>query len=274
MNYIIKIRTELNDLIDICRYFINRFFCRNSLQKKIEKEVEAGVNNLVDGNNGIVEIVEAVKKNGYIILPNVLSKETLDKIRSEFRTIIDLKSEEFYAVDRQQDTVCVRMKPFFKIKYSFAYPAIYAFYDSSVFRAITKLFYADCPNGFDYVSELFVHETPETETPISGKLHWDRAQTLKYWIYLDDLPDEAGPMLIEPGSVEKNKNIRIDAHKVKNELIGGIDNIVEEPINELIPLSAGAGSIMIHDTDASHGASRVMPGYVRRIIRGHCRARM
>jgi hypothetical protein len=194
-------------------------------------------------------------------------------MRAEFRTIIDLKSDEFYGVDRQGDTTCVRIKPFFKIKYSSMYPAIYAFYNSSVFRAVTKLFYIDSKSGFDYISEIFLHETPETEIPRSGKLHWDRAQTLKFWVYLDELPEEAGPMLIEPESVERNKNIRLEAHKNGKELVGGVENVVEAPIKELIALSGGAGSIMIHDTDASHRASKVMPSHVRRIIRGHCRAR-
>ena len=237
------------------------------------KQFDASQYGDYDGSSVEEKIVSIVKAVGYVILPGAISDEVLTTMRTEFRSIIDAGNGDFYAVDRHDGAVCVRIKPFFKMNYSRQYPAIFSFYNSGIFRSITKKFYADCDRGSDYLTEIFVHETPETQEPLSDKLHWDRAQTLKFWIYIDDLPEEAGPMLIEPQSSERNKNLRITEHAQKGKLVGGVDNVVATTVKPPIALTAPAGSIMIHDTDASHGASKVLPGHVRRIIRGHCRAR-
>jgi len=233
-------------------------------------DAQGGRKNTADAEDKIVEIV---KTTGYVIMPSAISGDVLEKMYSEFRSIIDAEEGDFCAVDRHDGAVCVRMKPFLRTNYSRQYPAIFAFYNADAFRSITRKYYTDCERGAEYVTEIFVHETPETSDPLSGKLHWDRAQTLKFWIYVDELPEEAGPMLIEPGSGPRNREIRVAEHVGKDKLVGGVDNVVEATRQETTVLAAPAGSIMIHDTDASHGASEVMPGYVRRIIRGHCRAR-
>lgn len=218
-------------------------------------------------------IVELVKSVGYVILPSAISADVLTGMRSEFRAIIDADNGDFYAVDRHDGGVCVRMRPFLKTDHSRQYPAIYAFFNSDAFRSITRKFYADSQKGVDYVTAIFVHETPETGEPLSGKLHWDRAQTLKIWIYIDDLPEQAGPMLIEPHSAARNRKVRIAEHSEKGTLVGGVDNVVDVTSHDTIALAAPAGSVMIFDTDASHGASPVMPGHVRRIIRGQSQAK-
>ncbi|PHS70958.1 MAG: hypothetical protein COB23_01500 [Methylophaga sp.] len=266
MKIIETLNTALSNILGLAQKFLSG----SSVQSEVDKKIITAIDSEgVDVN----DIVDEVRKNNYLIIPNVFTGEVLEKMRAEFRAIIDSSEGVTSGIDRHDGAICVRMKPFFRIKNFIRYPTIYAFYNSNVLRSITRLFYAGS-TGFFHVSEAFVHETPETIEPLSGKLHWDRAQTLKYWVYLDDLPEDAGPMLIEPHSAARNRNTRIESYTEKKELIGGVDNIVETPIINLVALSAGAGSILVHDTDASHGASRVMPGYVRRIIRGHCRARL
>ena len=234
---------------------------------------ESDVGNKSKGEEDACQsIVSKVNSDGYVILPSVFSGEILESFKSEFRKIIDSAENSTYQVDRKGDTTCVRVEHHDKHDFKI-YPATSAFFNSTILKDITKVFYKDSENGFDFNTEIFVHETPETNNPISEAMHWDRAQTLKFWVYVDDLPVEAGPMMIETGTVEKNKATRIDKHTSKKVLIGGVDNILEVDESNVIPLSAPAGSVMIHDTDASHGASKVMPGYVRRIMRGHCRAK-
>lgn len=239
------------------------------LQKKVEKEIKSAVDSYALGQNALVD---EVRKKGFVILHNALSMETMSEIKKEFHEIVREDVENFSSVDRHEGATCVRIKPFLTLKNSKKYPSISAFFFTPIFRKLTQSFYKPNQN-IEYVSEIFVHETPETDDPLSNAAHWDRSQTLKFWIYVDDLPVEAGPMLIDPNSVEHNRAIRISALDSGKKLVGGIDNLSDVDDHQMLPLTANQGSILIHDTDASHGSSRVMPGYTRRIIRGHCRER-
>jgi hypothetical protein len=268
----------LKSLLQEIQLKIYRCLVKNPWEARVESEVnkihevfqrEAGS----DNSEVIKNVVDTVSTKGYMLFSEIISDETLDKLRSEYHSILTSDVNTFRDVDRHDGAVCVRMQPFFKISNFTRYPATSAFFNANLFYEITEEFYAGSKGGFGYMTEIFVHDTPETNTPLSEKLHWDRAQTLKFWIYLDDVPAEAGAMRIEPDSVERNKKIRIDEHDKKGVLIGGVENIVELPVIDPIALAAPAGSILIHDTDASHGSHPVMQGYTRKIMRGHCRAK-
>ncbi len=176
-----------------------------------------------------------------------------------------------YVVDKHDGAVCIRVDPRSSLDKK-AYPITAAFFDSHVFRKIARSFYRDESEGFHFNNTFFVHETPETTSPLSGKLHWDRTQALKFWVYVDDIPVEAGPMRIHPGSTARNKAERIKRRQNSEQLEGGKDNVVSAEPDEMIYLAGPAGSVLVHDSDCSHGASPVSNGYVRRIMRGHCRA--
>lgn len=242
-------------------------FMMTDAQKKVEQEVTQAVYKFAEDR---AEIVDIVKKKGFVILHDALSMNTISEIKKEFRKIIAEDLEKFSSVDRHDGATCIRIKPFLTLANSKKYPSISAFYFTPVLKKITESFYK--PNrNIEYVSEIFVHETPETDDPLSNAAHWDRAQTLKFWIYVDDLPAEAGPMLIDPDSVEYNKNTRVHALNSGRKLVGGVDNLADADAAHMVALTANQGSILIHDTDASHGSSTVKPGFTRRIIRGHCR---
>lgn len=239
------------------------------VQKKIEREVGQAVVNFPGQQT---EIVHTVKTKGFVILHNALSTETMSEIKKEFHKIINQDVGKFSSVDRHNGATCVRLNPFLTLTHTKRYPAVSAFYFTPVLREITESFYKPNQN-IEYVSEIFVHETPETDDPLSNAAHWDRAQTLKFWIYIDDLPAEAGPMLIEPDSVERNKSTRLHALNSGRKLVGGVDNLANVDVSMMFALTANQGSILIHDTDASHCSSMVRPGFTRRIIRGHCRGK-
>ena len=147
---------------------------------EIKSGVEASLDKIVADTGGYTpsSIVQAVKSDGYIIIPAVFSGNILYEMRKEFDSII-ASEKEFDSVDHHDGATCVRMRPFFRMKYLYAYPALFSFYNAKTLREITKLFYSGNEKGYQHVSEVFVHETPETREPLSGKLHWDRLQTLK-----------------------------------------------------------------------------------------------
>jgi len=266
-----------------CRVLKNRFY-NNSWEKSVDHSLNDNLfmayknsdaihtQVYLDSDDVRLAIATEVKREGYIVLPNVFSGEILNKFQSEFRELIDTADKSRYTVDRKDTTICVRVEPRESLDIK-KYPVTAAFFGAKALNDISGYFYNESENGYYLNNEIFVHETPETDAPLSGAMHWDRAQTLKFWIYIDDLPEEAGPMRLEKGAVEKNRAIRINKHSAMTKLTGGVDNVVEVDDRNVVPLTGLAGSIMIHDTDASHGASQVKHGYVRRIMRGHSRAK-
>ena len=92
--------------------WLNHFLILNKLNKplqtQVNNEIQASLSNVLESCDTIVNVV---KNRGFYILPNVLSDDLLNKMRQEFRTIVDKTSDEFYGVDRHEGSVCVRVKP-------------------------------------------------------------------------------------------------------------------------------------------------------------------
>lgn len=265
-----KANAWLKDIEDWLLWILTAKIVNRNIQSVVDNNIQSS---LVKTGKSYDEIMAVVETRGFYILPSVFSGGLLNQMRQEFRNIIDEKSNDFFALDRHEGSVCVRIKPMLTLANAKMFPALYTFCNSSLFRKLTKLYYKNEKFGAEFMTEVFVHETPETNDPLSGKLHWDRAQTLKFWVYLDHVSDATGPMIVEENTAQRNRRLRVDAHEEKEILVGGIDNVLSTTLNKLVPMSAPAGSVLIHNTDASHGASNVSNGMVRRIIRGHCRAR-
>jgi len=271
----------LRAIIDRIKYSQLSIRQKTSYQTEIDKVLVKSVNNLIKNHenleqhstdkNAIEKICSQLATDGFVILPRVLTGELLDQLGTEFHEIIAHADELPYRVDKHDGGTCVRLINKSRNELH-KYPATSAFFNSEVLKKIAKAYYND-NNKILFNTEIFVHETPETDSPLSGAIHWDRAQTLKFWIYIDDVPLEAGPMQVEKGSLMQNKSERIYKHEHKGKLVGGVDNILEVEQDNVVPLTAPAGSVIIHDTDASHGATPVKSGFIRRIMRGHTRAK-
>ena len=252
------------------RSFVNKF-SRNPLSRvvndacvsAISKHMhEAAVDKLA------VKVAKTVKRDGYVLVPGALEGEVLEKLSAEFEAILKNECDAGYQVDRHDGAVCVRVKPLSSLSKR-NYPATCAFYSSEFFLQITQEFYSGEQGVIDFNGEVFVHQTPKTNDPLSGALHWDRKQTLKFWIYLDDVPVEAGPMRVAVGTSPANREVR-KAKSAAGLLKGGVDNLVVNSEN-VTYMSGPKGTILIHDSDSSHGAGAVRDGYFRKIMRGHCR---
>lgn len=249
----------------------DKFFSTSKTSNFWQKQVESTLSDLIIGqlSTPFQDIAKQVKEDGFMLLPNVFSGDVIKQFRKEFDDFIDTSDDSHYHVAKHDDAVCVRVSPRKSLDKN-RFPLTSAFFDSVILRHIAECFYETGSRGIIYNSEIFVHKTPETLEPLSGKLHWDRAQTLKFWIYIDDIPLEAGPMRTEKGSCAYNRNERLMKSSGKQILVGGEDNLAKAN-NEMVNLIGSAGTVLIHDTDASHGATPVSKGYVRRIMRGHTR---
>ena len=215
-------------------------------------------------------IASKIREDGFFIIPALIPEEMLQKINQEFDNGMALDDSFYSEIDRYNGAKCLRVKPFWKLKYRRQFPVIYSVFGAKALARIARYFY-ETPR-FRFITEAFFHRTPESPEVLSQQFHWDRNQSLKIWIYLNDVNESNGATRVIPGSNKVNRNIRLSSGDHRK-LIGGVDNLStqfgKDP--DSIHLSASRGSIVFLDTDLSHAASAVAQGEERRIIRAHCR---
>ncbi len=213
------------------------------------------------------DIVSRLRRYGVVVLPGVFSGEVLETLRNEFDALTsspeEMKAKKF-AVVADDNNVCIRaMRSNLSAEMA---PETGAFYNAGVLSMIAESYYGH--SAFALNNQIFVHKTLPTDAPLSGDLHFDVSRMLKFWIYLDEGREEAGAIRMAPGTSLVMGKIR---EEFSDRLIPKMDifNQVDEQRHPAIPIEAPEGSLVIFDTDVAHGAGRVAPGQVRRIMRGH-----
>ena len=120
-------------------------------------------------------------------------------------------------------------------------------------------------NGEIFLTELV--EGPDRFDTPPFALHFDKRQSLKFFIYLTDTDESNGAMRASPGSNYINRELRQEAMK-KNRLDDNKNVLSDDDVPSL-PIIGSAGTMFVFDTDMAHGASLVQPGKIRKTIRGH-----
>ncbi len=156
-------------------------------------------------------------------------------------------------------------------------PGIYSILFAPEFKPVKRHLF-----GFFYRDkiEIFCQNTGSSESPLSGELHFDKRYTFKSWYYLNDIGPNEGPMRVVPlDRCEEHSPIELRNQLGSRSLFRGKRNQhmasakaleVLEPAAEYV--TGPKGTLFFHITEAWHGASPVMTGAERKIIRGHSRA--
>jgi len=125
--------------------------------------------------------------------------------------------------------------------------------------------------------EIFCQHTGPSEVPTSGHLHFDKRFTFKSWYYLNDIGLSNGPMRVVPlDRCEEFSPIALRRKFGTRHLFKGSQHAASIEANKLLEPAAEhvtgpKGTLFLHITEAWHGASPVLPGFERKIIRGHSR---
>jgi ectoine hydroxylase-related dioxygenase (phytanoyl-CoA dioxygenase family) len=117
-----------------------------------------------------------------------------------------------------------------------------------------------------YVNQNHGTATALTELPFLP--HFDKIQTLKFFVYLGETSADTGAMGVVPGSHVANRETRLACY-AENPDFRAVRNLVEGP--PLVPVEGPAGTLFVFDTDLTHQAGHVTLGEARRIMRGHTR---
>jgi len=162
-------------------------------------------------------------------------------------------------VCEEKEGTLIRLRPLWRLN-SKRFKYIFSFFHNKFFFNIAENFFKKKYGNFSFNNEIFFHKTISTKKPLSGDYHYDIRQTLKFWLYINDINSENGPMSVEKMSSKKNQTL----------LSKNMDeNLVEVNQENCIKLIGKRGSIYIHDTTASHKSNFVEEGYERNIIRAH-----
>lgn len=128
--------------------------------------------------------------------------------------------------------------------------------------------------------EIFCQHTGPSEAPPSGVLHFDKRYTFKSWYYLNDLgPDEGAMRVVPLDCCIEYSPVELRRQFGSRSLFQGERTKHSASYEALTSLEPAAqhvtgpkGTLFLHITEAWHGASPVMTGSERKIIRAHSRA--
>ena len=114
-----------------------------------------------------------------------------------------------------------------------------------------------------------MHELPGTQH-IAQDIHFDVQQTLKFFIYLNDVTATNGAFCCVPGSHKKTEEIRLNHGSKLNYENRHLTRQLDYNQDQVIPIEGEAGDLIIFNTDVWHRAGLVKEGE-RKVMRGHTR---
>lgn len=209
------------------------------------------------------KVVETIKQYGICKINNFLSGQILDDLTKEVKDVLEKPSELAYAFGKVQ---ILRKANCYS-------PVINKVFLSKEMLEVAQD-YMGCPN-LNY--EVFVTHDYRHDNGLArnGYLHFDRAFTFKFLIYLSDVDENCGPFSIVPRSHFKGKKLR---EKTANDQYEDKKNRIFLDYPELgyteediVPVLGEAGDLIIFDTDVFHMGGVVKEGFERLLIRGHTR---
>lgn len=224
-------------------------------------------------NFHINEVISSLKSDGIIILDSYFDDTFIDKLKEEYDLILNKKDDpndksiythvnkDFMFVkaillnksNKVQKFKC--LKDIFEDKNFYLLASQYfkkKFYYQKFFLVNTKY----CYDQNEYLNKK------NTYIPHSDELNF-----LKFFVYLQDTNEDNGCFFALPKSQVENKKNRkkwISDGNQRNHR----DKEVYEKTDELLPVIAKKGSVIVFDTDVTHKAGKIKSEkLVRNIIR-------
>jgi len=218
----------------------------------------------------VEKINSMLSRFGIAQVDNYIVGHELNNLLVEFDNLQALVQQDEFEFPHQVDEICcanIRLEK--KIVNTNNFPHSSALFFSEAFENLSKRYFKTSSVSFN--EELFYCKHNESDQRINSLpyiFHFDKMHTLKYFLYLNDVGEENGPLEVVLRS--HKQNCRLRKKYLRN--LQDLDNVVDPSIcAENTPLYALAGTLFVFDTDISHRAGHVMNGSYRKVIRGHTR---
>tara|TARA_E500000331_G_scaffold90567_1_gene86404 strand:- start:938 stop:1594 length:657 start_codon:yes stop_codon:yes gene_type:complete len=208
------------------------------------------------------EIFEEIKNVGLYIYPELVEKQTVEKIKTQTLSIMDEKGDKGYKFGTS-----VNMGGLYEQE-----GPIREFFDNPDFHNIASQYGATSCRAV-----MATHDYQnDNGTERNGFLHFDRKQTLKFFLYLTDCDESNGAFRYVPGSRQLGGTLRRQAIMDASGEYKSIENRLEVDYIDLNysaedskPLEGKAGTLFLFDTDTFHMGGVVQDGKERVVIRSH-----
>ena len=213
------------------------------------------------------DILDTLRKYGIAVLPGYFSGPALASLNTEFDKMLDrAEALNFNVIERAEAKTVAIVRNRLPAE---EFPTIAETFGLPFMAAIAKAFYGGPTVALNH--QIYANLNKGTADPIADLPfvpHLDKIRTLKFFVYLTDTLQENGAMGVVPGSHKANEAHRRECLK-SNPDFRAVTNVIPDP--DTVPVEGPAGTLFIFDTDVTHLAGHVRPGYERRILRGHTR---
>ena len=214
------------------------------------------------------DVVETLRRHGIAQLRGAVEPAVLERLGAEFERALDegdrgIDSRHAHPTNRGGRVARATTRELDPERFA----ASRALWLSPRFHAIARAYYA--PFAVHVNDRLFfTHELPSESEILPW--HFDRTQSLKFWVYLLDCPREAGAFEYALGSHNEG-HFRANYYLLKGVEPSAIPNDVpSDEVRNATCIEGAAGDLVIFDSDGFHKGGTVQPGQERRVIRGHC----
>ena len=211
------------------------------------------------------KIIDTLNCHGIAFIPNFLTQEQLHSFRSSFTQIMD------------KSLACVKRRPKHPSNFDGkqahidpalakddGFPEYSTIFQDGLIKDIADTFFA--PNKIKLNPEILLTHLHPSPTPILP-WHFDRMQTLKFWIYLEDTTRDDGAFEYCPGTHWEG-HYRAAYHMATGTPVRYIPNdIPEHRVQNPVAIEAKAGDLVIFDPDGFHRGGVVKPGHERKVVR-------
>ncbi|MGM1061355.1 phytanoyl-CoA dioxygenase family protein [Saccharothrix sp. Mg75] len=212
----------------------------------------------------IATCVAALRKYGVVIVERWATGRKLEQLIDEHNQVFAAKIDTTRELNNYRPGTGSRAARLVTDQIAAILPETFTFLTDTTLRGIAGSYLGRTAtiNHAAYLTLDVAHSTPVTE------LHYDRKHALKAFLCLTPACRAYGAPEFVPGSHRHSKMIR-EAH-----LGAGIPES-DLPIEfghdgrVAISMNSPAGSLAIFDTDCLHSGGRVLPGKLRRVLRGH-----
>lgn len=216
--------------------------------------------------DGLKDVISVLKKDGIIVVSNFISQQVIKKMTQEFYKAFHAKDPGIvvqHAHPVNEEGKVVRMK---RAKLSEEFETIKHVFGSEYMKNILHDYYA--PNSYLLNNDIFLTHEKASEKNILP-WHFDRQQSLKYFVYLTDTSAKNGAFEYCCGS-HMEGHYRANYYILRGYGVKNIPNdIPEEEIRNPEVIAAKAGDLIIFDADGFHRGGIVAHDNERLVVRGH-----
>jgi len=205
---------------------------------------------------------DTLKNEGVFVIPNYLNEKDNKELSDEMLKRLE-KSQRKYEFGKcyrgDYNSIFKNDSPLKRV------------YDVAWMKKLTAMYkpkasFGDCVfSTHDYVS------TDKWER--QAWLHFDKQNSLKFFIYLTDVEEGCGALTVAPKTHILGKELRTKWSSNEYEKKRRLENTIQSELEdyEIHPIYQPKGSLIVFDTDTFHKGGVVEDGKSRLVVRLHCK---